>query len=59
MARVVIRRTWPDGDRVTVEVEADDSYPDALDQARAVARRGFADVCGVVAELEAEAEGES
>ena len=56
MARVVIRRTWPDGDRISVEVEADDTYPDALDQARAVAKRGFAEACGVVEAATDEAE---
>jgi hypothetical protein len=47
MSRVIITRTWPDGDQVRVTVEADNTYPDALDEARAVARRAFADALDV------------
>jgi hypothetical protein len=43
MAKVTMSREWPDGDIVTVKVTAHDTYPDALDEARAVARRAFID----------------
>lgn len=41
MASVLMTRTWPDGDKVAVQVGADTSYPDALDEARATCLRGF------------------
>lgn len=44
--KVTITRTWPDGDRVAVVVEAESAYPDALDQARGVAVRGFSEAVG-------------
>lgn len=48
MAKVTIARDWPDGDKVSVTVDVDRSYPDALDQARGTAKRAFADACDVV-----------
>lgn len=48
MARVTLSRRWPDGDRIKVSINVDASYPDALDQARAEAKRAFADACDVV-----------
>lgn len=64
MARVSIERTYPDGDRVHITVVADDSFPDALDQARGVAVRGFTEIIGasestwVRADLDFTTEGE-
>lgn len=37
MSSVRIQRTYPDGSLIEVEVYADSSYPDALDQAKTVA----------------------
>ena len=48
MAKVTVSRDWPDGDKITVSVDVDRSYPDALDQARGTAKRAFADACDVV-----------
>jgi hypothetical protein len=48
MARVSIKRTWPTGDAVKVSIDVHNCYPDALDQARAEAKRAFADACDVV-----------
>lgn len=45
MAKVTVRRTWPTGDAVKISINVDASYPDALDQARAEAKRAFADAC--------------
>lgn len=41
--RITLTRQWPDGDRVTVTITADAAFADSLDEARAVARRAFAD----------------
>jgi hypothetical protein len=48
MARVSIKRTWPTGDAVKVSIDFHNCYPDALDQARAEAKRALADACDVV-----------
>lgn len=48
MARVTIVRQWSDGDAIKVTVAVDASYPDAVAEARAAARRAFADACDIV-----------
>lgn len=47
MNRVTLTREWPDGDAVTVTVEADSAYADSLDEARAVALRAWAQALDV------------
>lgn len=44
---VTIHHWWPDGERVTVHVEAASSYPDALSQASAEALRDYRETLGV------------
>jgi hypothetical protein len=46
MARVTIIRGWSDGDVLRVSVNAD-GYPDALDEARAIATRAFAEALDI------------
>lgn len=41
MAEVEIIRRWPDGETLAVTVQADSTYPDHLDQARATAVRTY------------------
>ena len=41
MATVALRYTFADGDRISVSVTVEDSYPDAVDEARATATRAF------------------
>lgn len=41
MATVTLRYVFADGDNIGVSIEVDDSYPDALDEARATAVRAF------------------
>ena len=41
MATVTLRYVFADGDRITVSVAVEDSYPDAIDEARATASRAF------------------
>lgn len=48
MAKVTIRRCYPDGDEVEVVIRAESTYPDALDQARITARDAFKDAIGAV-----------
>lgn len=47
MARVTIIRGWSDGDVLRVSVAADTGYPDALDEARAIATRAFAEALDI------------
>lgn len=47
MARARIVYTWDDGDSLRCEVEADTSYPDALNQAKAECVAMFATALGV------------
>ena len=46
MAEVSISRQWADGDAIQVTIEAD-GYPDALDEARNIAIRLYAEALGV------------
>ena len=39
MSGVKVRHKWADGSVTVVTVQADDAYPDSLDEARAVAVR--------------------
>lgn len=47
-ARITIVRQWPDGDALKVTVSIDANYPDAVAEARATAKRAFAEACDVV-----------
>lgn len=47
MASVTIVRSWADDDELTISIEVDASYPDALDQARASAIRAYSDALGI------------
>lgn len=47
MGKVTIQRTWPDGGVLAIEIAADTSYPDALDQARKVAIDAYREALGV------------
>lgn len=49
--RVRITYQWPDLAALTVRVVADSAYPDALDQARATARRALIDGLKDIAEV--------
>ena len=50
MPYVFIKWTYPDGGELAIQVAADSSYADALDEARAVAARAFRDALGVMSE---------
>lgn len=49
MTSVVAQHTWPDGSCTLVEVEVENDYPDALDQARVTAVRGLTEVVAALA----------
>lgn len=54
MAEVTIGRQWSDGDSLLITVEADDTYPDALDETRAVALKLYAEALGITITTEAD-----
>jgi hypothetical protein len=41
MAKVTIRRTWPEGEALSVSIEVDESFPDVVAEARQAALRTF------------------
>jgi hypothetical protein len=43
MAEAMIQRVWPDGETLTISIETDASFPDALDEARMECRRLYAE----------------
>lgn len=47
MAFVKLTRQWPDGDVLVIAVRADDTYPQALDEARAVLLRTYREALDV------------
>jgi hypothetical protein len=47
MAKIVVRRVWPDLDRLVVSVEVDASYPDALNEARATVIAAYREALGL------------
>lgn len=54
MARVVIYREWPDGDKIQITVEVDASYPDALAEAKATLIKSYAEVLDVTMAADAQ-----
>ena len=55
MALVQVSYTYPEGGVLSVTVKAASNYPDAIDEARAQAVRGFREALG---ELAAEVQGD-
>jgi hypothetical protein len=47
MASVNITRQWPDGDVLSIDAEADNSYPDAFAEAKRIALDAYAEALGV------------
>lgn len=47
MAQVTVLRSWPDGDELTISVEVDASYPDAVAEARVNAIKAYAAALGI------------
>ncbi|MBA3781196.1 MAG: hypothetical protein H0X12_04990 [Nocardioides sp.] len=47
MSKVEVFRRWPDGDVLSVTIKVDESYPDALDQAKRTALDAYAEALGV------------
>lgn len=47
MAKVVIQRTWPDGDDLCVVIEVDESYPDVVAEAKRACLDAYAEALGV------------
>jgi hypothetical protein len=47
MAKVVVQRSWPDGDELSVLIEVSESYPDAVAEAKAAALDAYAKALGV------------
>jgi len=43
MARVVIQRTFPDGDNLLIEITVANSFPDSVAEARQAALRAYED----------------
>ena len=41
MATVTVQRSWPDGDVLTVEIEIENDYPDALAEAKRTALNAY------------------
>ena len=50
MTCVTAQHTWADGSVTTFEVEVENDYPDALDEARATVVRGLAEAVAALAE---------
>lgn len=48
MAKVLIQRVFPDGDSLTVQINAETSYPDALAEAKATAIAAFTEATGII-----------
>lgn len=47
MAEVMIQRCWPDNETLTISVEVDASYPDAVAEAKQQAVNAYADALEV------------
>lgn len=47
VAKVIVQRTWPDGDVLTISIKAESCYPDALAEAKRVALDTYAEALGV------------
>jgi hypothetical protein len=47
MAEAMISRAWPDGETLTVSVEVDGQFPDAVAEVEAAARRLYAEALGI------------
>lgn len=47
MARVVVQRTWPDGENLLIEIQVQNSFPDAVAEARQAAIRAYEDALEV------------
>lgn len=47
MASIIIQRSWPDGDELTVSVDVDDSFPDVVAEARKNAVDLYRDALGL------------
>jgi hypothetical protein len=47
MAEAMIQRSWPDGETLTVSVEVEESFPDAVAECEASARRLYAEALGI------------
>jgi len=56
VARVKIEHTWPDGDRLSVEVSVSESFPDAVAEARANAKALWGEALGLTVETLGEGE---
>lgn len=42
MAKIVVQRSWPDGDEPSVPVEVSESFPDSIAEAKAAALDAYA-----------------
>lgn len=49
MTLVTAQHAWPDGGVTTFEIEIENDYPDALDQARVTVVRGLAETVAALA----------
>lgn len=47
MAEAMISRSWPDGETLTVSMECAESFPDAIAEVEAAARRLYASTLDV------------
>ena len=54
MAIVQVTYTWPDGSAITVAVSGKKSYPDALDQLAAQARKLYGELLATLPDAEVE-----
>lgn len=53
MAQVVITRNWPDGDSLEVIINVDESFPDAVAEAKRACLDAYREALGVtVAEVD-------
>lgn len=49
MTTVVVQHAWNDGSITSVQVDLENDYPDALDQARVTAVRALTDAVAAIA----------
>jgi len=58
MARLTITRQWPDGSALVIDVKADDTYPEALAQAKLIALDAYQEALAYDYALDATVEDE-
>lgn len=47
MAKIIVQRSWPDGDELSIMFEVTESFPDAVAEVKAAALDAYAKALGV------------